>query len=196
VLSSQSSVPLTAHDPPTDYSNYEVPLVRGVTLAAGAALVLGPSLVTAQDKPKEEQEIIIPASAMPPEGMCRVWLKDVPERSQPAATDCATAIKSRPRDAMLLLGEPSRNAKLPLRRPTRLTGVEDRVGSLRSNDPMADRRLNSVDRSASLLRQQGSASGTQAQAATTRPTPVPAATQGAVKAAEPTKAAVVVKPPQ
>ena len=74
-------------------------MVRVATLAAGAALVLGSSSATAQDKPKEE-EIIIPASAMPPEGMCRVWLKDVPERSQPAATDCATAGTAKANSAM------------------------------------------------------------------------------------------------
>jgi hypothetical protein len=170
----------------------EVPLVRGVTLVAGAALVLGSSSATAQDKPKAEQEIIpgIPLSAMPPEGMCRVWLKDVPERSQPAATDCTTAIKSRPRDAMLLLGEPSRNAKLPTRRApiASRSPLDDVTGMRRGFNS-----INPVDRSASLQRQQGATSG--AQTATTRPVPTPTTTQGAVKAVEPTKAAVQVKPP-
>jgi hypothetical protein len=168
----------------------EVPLVRGVTLVAGAALVLGSSSATAQDKPKEEQEIIIPASAMPPEGMCRVWLKDVPERSQPAATDCATAIKSRPRDALLLLGEPSRNAKLPAPRRTPIASrspLDDVTGMRRGFNS-----INPVDRSASLQRQQGAASGAQTAV---RPTPAPVTTQGAVKAVEPTKSAAVVKPP-
>jgi hypothetical protein len=167
----------------------EVPLVRGVTLAAAAALVLGSSSATAQDKPKEE-EIIIPASAMPPEGMCRVWLKDVPERSQPAATDCATAIKSRPRDALLLLGEPSRNAKLPTQRRSPIANrspLDDATGMRRGFNS-----INTVDRSASLQRQQGAASGAQTAV---RPTPAPVTTQGAVKAVEPTKSAVQVKPP-
>lgn len=166
-------------------------MVRGVIPAAAAALLLGSSLAAAQEKPKEE-EIIIPASAMPPEGMCRVWLKDVPERSQPAATDCATAIKSRPRDALLLLGEPSRNAKLPTARrspiPSR-SPIEDATGMRRGFNS-----INPVDRSASLQRQQQAASsGTQA--APPRATPAPVQAQGAVKAVEPTKAAVQVKPP-
>jgi hypothetical protein len=175
----------------------EVPLVRGVIPAAAAALLLGPSLVAAQEKPKEEQEIIpgIPLSAMPPEGMCRVWLKDVPERSQPAATDCATAIKSRPRDAMLLLGEPSKNAKLPTQRRTSISNrmpIEDPIGMGRGFNS-----INPVDRSASLQRQQAATSGTPtATRPTPTPAPVPVQAQGAVKAVEqPTKAAVQVKPP-
>lgn len=171
----------------------EVSLVRGVFLAAGAALVFGTSPATAQDKPVQEQEILpgIPASAMPPEGMCRVWLKDVPVSRQPAATDCASAIKSRPRDAMLLLGEPSRNAKLPVRRSTRpLTSIGNGVPNLRANDPMFDR----VDRSASLQRQGQAVSGAQAQrpgaATTTQPAPA------AVKPVEAPKASQVKPPPQ
>jgi hypothetical protein len=168
----------------------EVPLVRGVFLAAGAALVLNPSFATAQDRQKEEQEIIIPSSAMPPEGMCRVWLKDVPERSQPAATDCATAIKSRPRDALLLLGEPTKNAKMPTRRaPIAARGSVDDARSIRRGL----NSLNGVDRSASVQRISG-ATQPPTQNAATRP--APGGAPSAVKAAEPAKAAVVAKPPQ
>ena len=49
---------------------------------------------------------------MPPSGMCRVWLKDVPERQQPAPTDCVSAIRTVPRDAMVLFGDLKRSAKV------------------------------------------------------------------------------------
>ena len=129
--------------------------MRGIVVTASAVVVLGSSSATAQDKPKEEQEAVIPASALPPEGMCRVWLKDVPQNRQPAATDCATAIRSRPRDALLLLGAPSKDAKLP-------------------------------------PKQRGTTQGPPATAV--RGMTPPAPTPGAVKAAEPHKAAVVVRP--
>ncbi len=53
----------------------------------------------------------IPESAWPPAGMCRVWLRGVPERQQPAPTDCGTALRTRPRDATLLMGQPAQEGK-------------------------------------------------------------------------------------
>lgn len=69
--------------------------------------------VLAQGKPaeKEAADVVIPETAWPPAGMCRVWLRDVPERQQPAPTDCVTALRSRPRDATLLMGEPIQDAR-------------------------------------------------------------------------------------
>lgn len=47
---------------------------------------------------------VIPRSAAPPAGMCRIWLKDVAPAQQPAPTDCAAAIRARPQDALVLFG--------------------------------------------------------------------------------------------
>ena len=84
-------------------------------LAAMTALSLaapcGGSLA-AQDRSKDTRSTLVPESAMPPAGMCRVWLRDIPERQQPAPTDCATAIRTMPRDAMVLFGDLKRAAKV------------------------------------------------------------------------------------
>jgi hypothetical protein len=47
----------------------------------------------------------IPADARPPKGMCRVWLNGVPAAQQPAATDCATAVKNLPPNARIIFGD-------------------------------------------------------------------------------------------
>ena len=77
-------------------------VVRHSWLVAGFAFALP---LTAQDRGKESPASGIPASAWPPAGLCRVWLRDVPASQQPAATDCATAIRNRPNNAQVLFGE-------------------------------------------------------------------------------------------
>ena len=64
----------------------------------------------AQDRARETNALAVPASAMPPAGLCRVWLKDVPAMQQPAPTDCAVAIRKRPPTAQVLFGEPRSDA--------------------------------------------------------------------------------------
>lgn len=44
---------------------------------------------------------------MPPAGMCRIWLDEVPPAQQPAPTDCATAIKNRPTRGRVVFGDDS-----------------------------------------------------------------------------------------
>ena len=64
----------------------------------------------AQDRTRETNALAVPVSAMPPAGLCRVWLKDVPAMQQPAPTDCAVAIRKRPPTAQVLFGEPRSDA--------------------------------------------------------------------------------------
>lgn len=70
------------------------------------------TLQAASRQQQDPKASTVPESAMPPAGMCRVWLKDVPERQQPAPTDCVSAIRSVPRDAMVLFGDLKRSAKV------------------------------------------------------------------------------------
>ena len=87
--------------------------MRGSIIAVCvAAVLIAPELV-AQGNQREEQGVVVPDGAMPPAGMCRVWLRDVPERQQPAPTDCATALRTRPRSAILLFGDLSTEVKQP-----------------------------------------------------------------------------------
>lgn len=164
-------------------------MVRSQLVAAFAASVTVAPFMGAQDKPKEEQEVVIPVSALPPEGMCRVWLPDVPERQQPAPTDCLTAIRTRPRDAILLLGEPTRNGKLPPRRAT--TTAPQTRGGLWDDPLVRNGAMSALNRSDRMVVPRGWVVTAQPGAAP-RIAPNPSA---AVKAAEPAKAAVV-KPPE
>ena len=81
-------------------------LVR-VTWVLGALVTIP---LGAQDRARETNALAVPASAMPPAGLCRVWLKDVPAMQQPAPTDCAVAIRKRPPTAQVLFGEPRSDA--------------------------------------------------------------------------------------
>lgn len=56
-------------------------------------------------RPKEEIKLAIPKGYMPPAGMCRIWIDDVPAGQQPAPTDCATAIKNRPTNGRVIFGD-------------------------------------------------------------------------------------------
>jgi hypothetical protein len=60
-----------------------------------------------QSKDSARKSLIaaIPADARPPRGMCRIWIDAVPAAQQPAATDCATAVKNRPANARVIFGD-------------------------------------------------------------------------------------------
>jgi hypothetical protein len=58
-----------------------------------------------QAAPKEE----VPTEYKPPKGMCRIWLKDVPAKQQPAPTDCAAAVKNVPQNGRVIFGDAAEN---------------------------------------------------------------------------------------
>lgn len=93
--------------------------ILGVWLAGGAA-------VAAAQSPSTQPEI--PAAYMPPSGMCRVWLRDVPPMQQPAPTDCRTALRTKPVGATVIYGPESRRTNImpsDWSRPTPRTGRDD-----------------------------------------------------------------------
>jgi hypothetical protein len=53
----------------------------------------------------------IPAGHKPPAGMCRIWVDGVPAGQQPAATDCATAIRTRPSNGRVIFGDEKPNPR-------------------------------------------------------------------------------------
>jgi len=73
-------------------------------LIASAAPVLAQQPQT-KDSAKKALIAAIPADARPPKGMCRIWIDAVPAAQQPAATDCATAVKNRPANARIIFGD-------------------------------------------------------------------------------------------
>ena len=62
-------------------------------------------------KPKAEARDDIPESHLPPPGMCRIWIDNVPPAQQPAPTDCASAIKNRPSNGRVIFPEDGARGK-------------------------------------------------------------------------------------
>ncbi len=59
----------------------------------------------AQDKGRDDRSDVIPKTAYPPAGLCRVWLTGVAPSQQPAATDCTSAIRNQPANSKVLFGD-------------------------------------------------------------------------------------------
>lgn len=73
-------------------------------MAFFAALVTAP-VGAQQDKGRDEKAEVIPKTAFPPAGLCRVWLNGVAPSQQPAVTDCTSAIRNLPSNAKVLFGD-------------------------------------------------------------------------------------------
>lgn len=81
---------------------------------AGIAAAM-PGEAAAQGKPQVPQPVPqrdrdeqprIPSRYVPPAGMCRIWLEDVPASRQPAPTDCVSALRNKPANARVIFGDP------------------------------------------------------------------------------------------
>ena len=70
------------------------------TLALCTVLVLTASSAGAQGRADR-----VPPGHRPPAGSCRVWVDGVPPGRQPAPTDCATAERTRPANAVVIYGD-------------------------------------------------------------------------------------------
>lgn len=77
--------------------------MKAISLA-GFALVAVAATANAQQTKKPASDDL-PANQRPPKGMCRIWLKDVPAARQPAATDCASAVKNCPPNGRVIFGD-------------------------------------------------------------------------------------------
>jgi len=179
----------------------EVVLVRGSIRAALAAAVMvglaapvGRLQAAAQDRSQDRAQTA-PESAMPPAGMCRVWLRDVPERQQPAPTDCSTAIRTLPRDATVLFGDLKRAAKVS---PNAAAALQQVQRNALTRDAPPYRGAGNVAgdaRSAQQQRGNGASGVTGVTGVTGVSTAVPGGSAAATKAPEP-KAAVKPEKPQ
>jgi hypothetical protein len=75
-----------------------------VGLAAGAEVAGAQQQVPPPTQPPARKLDSIPPEHMPPRGMCRIWIDGVPPTQQPAPTDCATALKNRPKNGRVIFG--------------------------------------------------------------------------------------------
>lgn len=69
-------------------------------------------------KPEQSRPSIKPEH-MPPPGMCRVWIDNVPAGQQPAPTDCASAIRNKPQNGRVIFSDDKRDGKDETRRDGR-----------------------------------------------------------------------------
>ena len=65
--------------------------------------------------PKRNERPPNQGSQSAPPGMCRVWLDGVRADSQPAPTDCASALRNRPPNARVIFGKQGDQRSLPAR---------------------------------------------------------------------------------
>ena len=84
--------------------------VRGVSVTAPAAPAGARAATPA-----------VPVHLLPPAGKCRVWMEEVPATQQPAPTDCATALRLKPANAVVLYGPPLREEDEAFERTTPTT---------------------------------------------------------------------------
>lgn len=90
-------------------------MTRGLYVLVFAAAVAGSASLQAQARPQpQDPRPAVPRTHIPPPGMCRIWLDNVPPAQQPAPTDCASAARNLPRNARLIYNEEPRAPTLPL----------------------------------------------------------------------------------
>ena len=79
-------------------------------------VALAPGELVAQGRSQQQRarpDTTIPRNMIPPAGMCRIWLDDVPAAQQPAPTDCATAVKNRSAKGRVIFGDDYVKTKKP-----------------------------------------------------------------------------------
>ena len=89
-------------------------------------MVVALSTANAQRPKRVDQPAGQPSA---PAQMCRIWLDGVRPDSQPAPTDCATALRNRPPNARVIFGKDADKRSQPPRAPVDTTRpVDDRKG--------------------------------------------------------------------
>ena len=91
-------------------------MTRSFSALVFFALVAGGGSLRAQARPQpQEPKPQVPRTHLPPSGMCRIWLDNVPASQQPAPTDCASAVRNLPRNGRVVISEEPRNSqRLPM----------------------------------------------------------------------------------
>jgi len=60
--------------------------------------------------PAASGSVNVPVAMLPPAGLCRIWINEVPASQQPAPTDCATALRQKPANGTILYGPTERDS--------------------------------------------------------------------------------------
>ena len=90
-------------------------MTRSLYVLVFAALAAGSASLQAQARPQpQDPKLAVPRTHLPPPGMCRIWLENVPPSQQPAPTDCASAVRNQPRNGRVIFNDVPRNPRLPI----------------------------------------------------------------------------------
>ena len=108
-------------------------MVRGIIGFVSVAMLVTVNPVSGQ-RPKRTERPADTQSQSVPLGMCRVWLDGVRPDRQPAATDCASALRNRPQNARVIFGQRDDRRSQP-RRPARDSARPDNRDNRRGERP-------------------------------------------------------------
>jgi len=90
-------------------------MTRSLYVLVFAAMAAGSASLHAQARPQpQDPQPTVPRTHLPPPGMCRIWLDNVPPSQQPAPTDCASAVRNQPRNGRVIFNDEQRNPRLPI----------------------------------------------------------------------------------
>lgn len=122
-------------------------LSKNALIAACAAAIVAAPVGAQLPKVKKDKTLPVkewsrgpadvPPGHRPPAGMCRIWIDNVPPGRQPAPTDCATAVRTRPANGRVIYGS-------DYTQPGRSDEATKRDRDARTDDD--DRRVNRDDR--------------------------------------------------
>ena len=92
-------------------------MIRSLYVLVLVAMAAGSASLQAQARPQpQDPKSSVPRTHLPPPGMCRIWLDNVPPSQQPAPTDCASAVRNQPRNGRVIFNDEPRNSnpRLPI----------------------------------------------------------------------------------
>ena len=90
-------------------------MIRSLYAFTLVALAASAGSLGAQARPQpQDGRSAVPRTHLPPPGMCRIWLDNVPPAQQPAPTDCASAVRNQPRNGRVIFNDEPRSPRLPV----------------------------------------------------------------------------------
>lgn len=89
--------------------------MKQIVLALGIVSVLAITSSPALGQGRDRDTTKVPPSHLPPPGMCRIWLDNVPPGQQPAPTDCASAVRNRPSNGRVIFNDVGKKQRLPVK---------------------------------------------------------------------------------